>query len=55
MKTPKDGGQGQLSDGSPFNVDEIDADKVKNEPRPPFGLTGRCRHAVIYSFGNGRL
>jgi type I restriction enzyme M protein len=24
----------------PFNVDEIDADKVKNDPRLPFGLAG---------------
>ena len=24
----------------PFNVDEIDADKVKNDPRLPFGLPG---------------
>jgi type I restriction enzyme M protein len=24
----------------PFNVDEVDADKVKNDPRLPFGLPG---------------
>lgn len=24
----------------PFNVDEIDADKIKNDPRLPFGLPG---------------
>jgi type I restriction enzyme M protein len=24
----------------PFNVDEIDAEKVKNDPRLPFGLPG---------------
>ncbi|HFD86103.1 MAG TPA: SAM-dependent DNA methyltransferase [Gammaproteobacteria bacterium] len=24
----------------PFNVDEIDADKIKNDPRLPFGLSG---------------
>ena len=24
----------------PFNVDEIDADKVKSDPRLPFGLPG---------------
>ena len=24
----------------PFNVDEVDADKVKNDPRLPFGLSG---------------
>ena len=25
---------------STFNVDEIDADKVKSDPRLPFGLPG---------------
>jgi type I restriction enzyme M protein len=24
----------------PFNVDEIDADKIKSDPRLPFGLPG---------------
>jgi len=24
----------------PFNLDEIDADKIKNDPRLPFGLPG---------------
>jgi len=27
----------------PFNVDEVDAEKVKNDPRLPFGLPGTIR------------
>lgn len=36
---------------SPFNVDEIDADKVKNDPRLPFGLPGVNRKGKV-SNGN---
>jgi type I restriction enzyme M protein len=35
----------------PFNVDEIDADKVKNDPRLPFGLPGVNKKSKI-SNGN---
>lgn len=35
----------------PFNVDEIDADKVKNDPRLPFGLPGVNRKDKV-SNGN---
>ncbi len=35
----------------PFNVDEIDADKVKSDPRLPFGLPGVNRHEKV-SNGN---
>lgn len=35
----------------PFNVDEIDADKVKADPRLPFGLPGVNKHGRI-SNGN---
>jgi len=35
----------------PFNVDEIDADKVKNDPRLPFGLPGVNKKGKI-SNGN---
>jgi type I restriction enzyme M protein len=35
----------------PFNVDEIDADKVKNDPRLPFGLPGVNRKGKV-SNGN---
>jgi type I restriction enzyme M protein len=31
----------------PFNVDEIDADKVKTDPRLPFGLPGVNRHNKV--------
>ena len=34
----------------PFNVDEIDAEKVKNDPRLPFGLPGVNKHGKV---GNG--
>jgi len=34
----------------PFNVDEIDADKVKSDPRLPFGLPGVNRQEKV---GNG--
>lgn len=34
----------------PFNVDEIDADKVKNDPRLPFGLPGVNKKDKV---GNG--
>jgi type I restriction enzyme M protein len=35
----------------PFNVDEIDADKVKSDPRLPFGLTGTNKKGRV-SNGN---
>ena len=35
----------------PFNVDEIDADKIKNDPRLPFGLPGVNKKGVV-SNGN---
>ncbi len=35
----------------PFNVDEIDADKVKNDPRLPFGLPGVNKNSKV-SNGN---
>jgi hypothetical protein len=42
----------------PFNVDEIDADKVKNDPRLPFGLPGvnkmgpsDARHSDVHHYG----
>ena len=35
----------------PFNVDEIDADKIKNDPRLPFGLPGVNKKAKV-SNGN---
>ena len=35
----------------PFNVDEIDADKVKNDPRLPFGLPGVNKEGKV-SNGN---
>ena len=35
----------------PFNVDEVDADKVKNDPRLPFGLPGVNKEGKI-SNGN---
>lgn len=35
----------------PFNVDEIDADKVKNDPRLPFGLPGVNKQGLV-SNGN---
>jgi len=35
----------------PFNVDEIDADKIKNDPRLPFGLPGVNKEGKI-SNGN---
>lgn len=35
----------------PFNVDEIDADKVKTDPRLPFGLPGVNKHGKV-SNGN---
>jgi len=31
----------------PFNVDEVDADKVKNDPRLPFGLPGINKNGKI--------
>lgn len=34
------GKAGYVMANPPFNVDEIDADKVKNDPRLPFGLPG---------------
>jgi len=34
----------------PFNVDEIDADKIKNDPRLPFGLPGVNKKGKV---GNG--
>ena len=34
------GGADYVMANPPFNVDEIDADKVKNDPRLPFGLPG---------------
>lgn len=49
----------------PFNVDEVDADKVKNDPRLPFGLPGVNKKGAVsngnylwisyfYSYLNGR-
>ena len=35
----------------PFNVDEIDAEKIKNDPRLPFGLPGINKHGKV-SNGN---
>lgn len=35
----------------PFNVDEVDADKVKNDPRLPFGLPGTNKEGKV-SNGN---
>lgn len=35
----------------PFNVDEVDADKVKNDPRLPFGLPGVNKKGAV-SNGN---
>ncbi len=35
----------------PFNVDEVDADKVKNDPRLPFGLPGVNKNGKV-SNGN---
>jgi type I restriction enzyme M protein len=35
----------------PFNVDEVDADKVKNDPRLPFGLPGVNKNEKV-SNGN---
>jgi type I restriction enzyme M protein len=35
----------------PFNVDEVDADKVKNDPRLPFGLSGVNKEGKV-SNGN---
>ena len=35
----------------PFNVDEVDADKIKNDPRLPFGLPGVIRAGKV-SNGN---
>ncbi|MFH1548251.1 MAG: N-6 DNA methylase, partial [Candidatus Omnitrophota bacterium] len=35
----------------PFNVDEIDADKIKNDPRLPFGLPGKNNKGKV-SNGN---
>lgn len=35
----------------PFNVDEIDADKIKNDPRLPFGLPGVNKKGAV-SNGN---
>jgi hypothetical protein len=35
----------------PFNVDEVDADKVKNDPRLPFGLPGASKNEKV-SNGN---
>lgn len=35
----------------PFNVDEVDADKVKNDPRIPYGLPGVSREGKV-SNGN---
>ena len=35
----------------PFNVDDVDAEKVKNDPRLPFGLPGINRRGVV-SNGN---
>jgi type I restriction enzyme M protein len=37
----------------PFNVDEVDADKVKNDPRLPFGLPGVNKSEKV-SNGNYR-
>jgi len=31
----------------PFNVDEVDAEKVKNDPRLPFGLPGVNKHGKV--------
>lgn len=31
----------------PFNVDEVDAEKIKNDPHLPFGLTGMNKKAVV--------
>jgi type I restriction enzyme M protein len=31
----------------PFNVDEVDADKVKNDPRLPFGLPGTNKNGKV--------
>ena len=35
----------------PFNVDEIDADKIETDPRLPFGLPGVNKHGKV-SNGN---
>jgi type I restriction enzyme M protein len=35
----------------PFNVDEVDADKVRNDPRVPFGLPGENKEGKV-SNGN---
>lgn len=35
----------------PFNVDEVDADKVKNDPRLPFGLPSVNKKGAV-SNGN---
>ena len=31
----------------PFNVDEIDADKVKSDPRLPFGIPGENKKGKV--------
>ena len=36
----------------PFNVDEIDADKIENDPRLPFGLPGVNKKDKV---SNGKL
>ena len=33
----------------PFNVDEIDADKIKTDPRLPFGLPGVNKNNKVSS------